>query len=611
MKSTITTLFFCFFFISISKGQKFRTVVNDGRFETEEVLVNNSTRKVSTDDYSNYVTVSNDVAHPWKEVKVTIHYPEELDIDKLKFLVLNIARYGKLDQLKSIYVPAKTVDKLSREYSKVIGGFDSNQSYSLQVIHNVDVPDPNYPTSGDILAEKPFLLDHPPVGLVKKMLMVVDSSLNENLNVRQRIDDYINYNTNIYPDIAIDKFLMGEAPNEKLRLFSKVKEQYAREDSCLSYLFFVGDNADIDFQRIYLNYDNSVYAQYDDFGMNLYAQVLNSPYQYDSAANKLRNKTYYYYKHAGLPALDIGNSLMQSNSYDLSYGMIIPHGILSEADYVVDYFDKLKEYKKGNISVNKSVLFADTHYEDGSLPAELSTYFTRWNGTNDRVAVNYKYPFDYHGPYPEWFNDYYSKLQNNSYEIVTFLGHGAWNLHYYGITKENINAIFKRSLIYDLSGCSIGGYRHPDFLASAYLSNGYGLFVKAYSQTILKSNIGNKSPLILDFQNNWVFDLMHKGYFWSDAYAYGQNGLDPQILLGDPLLQFDPPCSRQSLALNSIGQFDSGLNYRVSDSISISTRIPWASKLDFTAGKKIELLPGFEAYSYGILSSYSIKACPE
>lgn len=562
-------------------------------------------RRISQTDYTSFITISHEVAHPWKEVEIIIDFPLSFNLERLKLMAFNIRVDGELQGIKSIMLSQNVIDFTNRRLNLPIGGLTSQINYEVDISYQYEIPEQGIVAYGDHFGTKTFNVLEEPANLQKRMLMVIDSSLHDDIDIRNKIDEYIHYNSVLYENIDFEKLIIGTSVSARSQVYDTVHELYAKTDTCLSYIFFIGQNASLPHTKYFLNYDNSVFASFTSESMGVYTQLLSPDFIFDRSINETVARSYFTYQNWGMPANDLSTGLLQSYSNDIAYGMLIPKGELSPKQHLIQYFDRLKSYKKGEISFNKSVLFADTQLYDGAFPQALEEMNLRWSN-NDTINVNEKRRFD-HWYDPNWRDDYINKLSTKSYEIVQYMGHGAFNNHYHGISLSNIGTFNKNALIYDFTSCAVGNYHYPSFLAAYYLENGKGLFVKSYSTNIYSIIFDYQSPLLRSFQGGGVFDLMDKGLFWSDAYLYGEQGINEKVLLGDPLLQFAPPCSKSSINLSVLPPETS--EYWARQSITIDGQAEIDSKTKFEAGSNIILFPGTN-FPSGVVSEVNIKDCP-
>lgn len=554
------------------------------------------------------ITRSLDNIFPESKVHLQIHFDQAVNLNELRFFSLLIFKTDEINARFSKYIiyTNKAINASTRTLSTTIGGLKPNETYSVRIHYNT--PTVEYSCSSETSKTVYFTTAREPINRPKKLLFIIDKDLEGDSDIEQALATYEKDISTYYP-IIFEKIYLENQNQKKNELVNKIRQDYENVDQPLRYLFFLGSNAATNIQRRFLNpVNNEPVNVYSDLSINFYTQVYNPEYVYSSEENQFILRNYSYCSFNGFPANDIGNSISQSSSYEIAYGALLPNGPTPKKDYILNYFSKLHRFKIGQITFNKSVLFADTQLNDGASPAKLAQDNARWK-SNDTIQVPQKYGFDYHGFDPVWHQDYQSKLANKSYEIALYMGHGAPTYHYYGISNQTIRDLPQmNTMLFDFHSCSVGAFNTYDYVAGAYLEKGNTLFVKAFTLPIFLAIINYRSPLIDYFHEKSLFGEISTRAFFGDAYLHGSNTTMVQIQLGDPLLQLDPPCSSTNLTLttNTNTQVFAGAK----EHINAQNKLYPPAKGTYQAGKSITLEHGFEARK-GTIFEAKIQGCPQ
>ncbi|WP_428657755.1 3-coathanger stack domain-containing protein [Runella sp.] len=556
------------------------------------------------------ITASLDEHFPESQVHLQLSFSEIVNLNEVKYVVVVINKGDDIRFSKVLFFSNKAIDKVNRSLTTSFGGLKPDQLFAAQVFLHMN--DAQYNTcNGDQVGQITFTTAKESVNRQKKLLFVIDKEMEGDTDIDNAITAYINDITPYY-GIIFEKIYLENQNVKKNELMAKIRTDYANTANPLRYLFFLGSNATTQIRRQFLNPANNtpVYTYYD-LSVNFYTQLYAPEFYYDSTENMFVQKTYQYCTFSGFPANDIGNSLCQSNSFDLAFGAVIPNGPTPKKEYILNYFTKLHQFKKGNITFNKSVLFADTQFHDGGAPAALSAINPRWQ-VNDTINVPQKFGPDFHGYDPVWNQDYTSKLATGSYEICMFMGHGAPTFHYYGISNSTIrNLPNLNTMAFDFNACSVGAFNEYDYVAGAYLEKGNTLFVKAYTTSVGIAVFEFRSPLIDYFREGSPFSDISKRAFFGDSYLYNNSSLIVQINLGDPLLQIDPPCAVNTLALtNPFNNINGTTVVAAENSITAQNKIISSPSTSYQAGNAITLQNGFEV-APGAIFNARIIGCPD
>ncbi len=602
---------YIFLFLSMSiqcLAQKTAKMYMDENGKIGVEIIPTQTLQVATPPQVN-VTARLDDTFPENQVHLQLTFPESVNILSIKRIVLSIKTDEASRYLKYIIYSQKAVDPVNRVMNATIGGLKPNQLFNTQVFLFID--DAQYNCLGDLVGQVSFTTAKESTNRAKKLLLVIDKDLEGDLAIDSSLNNYISDITRYY-NIIFEKVYIENQNSQKNNLLNKIKIDYNDAITPLRYVFFIGSNASTTIERQILDPNNNTpISTYFDLSINFYTQIHAPEYYFDVGGNRFVQKFYNHCSFSGMPINDIGNTIVQSNSFDLASGSIMPNGSTSKKNYIINYFSKLHQFKKGAISFNKSVLFADSQLYDGNSPSTLASINPRWQ-INDTINTPQKYGLTYHGYDPLWNQDYLAKLANQSYEVCMYMGHGSPNFHYYGISNSSIsNLPSLNTMAFDFNSCSVGMFNQYDYLAGAYLEQGNTLFVKAYTTPVFLTTYDNKSPLIEYFRNGELFSDISKRMFFGDAYLYNSSNLTVQINLGDPLLQIDPPCAINSMTLES-PFYDITGNTILASKIVITARNKIAEETNVTyqAGKSIILENGFEV-KHGAMFKAMIGGCPQ
>jgi hypothetical protein len=585
---------------------------SNGRMFFNNIPQSTKNQRVTNSLQQVQLTVTLDSNFGESQANAHFSFPTDIDLSKVKNFTL-ITKTSPLSSPvssradKVTYFSGKAINKISRTLDAKIGGLKPNTDYYLNVIIQYDHP--SYSCSGEITHQEYFKTKIEPIGRQKKLLIVIDADLQNDADVNNALNIYMN-DVSKYYNISFEKLYINNNFSEKQALYNKVKTDYTNISNPLRYLFFIGSNASMTIIRQYLNYaDNSPLYTYYDSSINFYTQINLPAFYFDATDNNLRQKTYQYCANVGFPPNDIGNSIAQSNSFDIAFGSILPNGSIGKKQSILNYFTKLHLFKTGNLTFNKSVLFADTFRNDGTFPSSLASMNSRWQ-LNDTINVSQKYGDFYYGSYPTWTNDYTQKISTKSYEICAYMGHGSPSEHYFGIYPYTINSLSNlNTMVFDFISCSVGNFSQYNYLAGAYFEKGNTLFVKAYSQNIGTAVFNNQSPLLDFFKNGEVFSDIGKREFLGDSYLHNTSMVSVQVHLGDPLLQLDPPCTQNTATLISPTNNINGIAVQAfSNWIKATNTISELSEAKYKAGDYIQFNPGFDIKK-GAVFKTDINGC--
>lgn len=544
-KLSFVFLFFSLYHTSFSqKPIRFSTDKN-GYIQIDNIVYKSSRSAYSGDTLPVRVSARPDANFNDRIADVRIDFSPEIDINKVRGLVMIYQPLNDISQPQDIqtsydlqiYYSHKAIDKKERAFKTKLGGLKANTGYKIMFVVLMN-------------NKHSYLIDQrtivrtnvAPKDRTKRLLFIIDKELERDVAIDNALDQYMADVKNTDDFISFDKVYIKDNTKEKWNLYKRITKEYEDASAPLSYLFFIGNNASTTIERQYLDTTNIIYETYYDISVNFYTQVHLPGFSYDSLANKFLSKTYRYFEFEGLPSVDIGNSLYQSNAFDIAYGAIMPNSNTGKKQSILNYFSKLHDYKTLKLTFDKSVLFSDTFYNDGRSPADLAAISTRWK-TNDTINISKKleYGINNSWDYPQWTNDYLNKLSLKSYEISIYMGHGSPNLFFFGITPQVINNLpTTNTMVFDFMSCSVGDFTQYDYLAGKYLEKGNTLFVKAYTVPIGIGTVNYQSPLIEFFKKNTLYAAFEKGNYLGDCFLFNSQALTVQVHFGDPLLKLDP-----------------------------------------------------------------------
>ncbi|AWV99293.1 hypothetical protein DJ013_14415 [Arcticibacterium luteifluviistationis] len=494
-------------------------------------------KNLAGSDAKSYVFVKQDSVIGENQIELKVDFPDSLNIKDIRSVDV-WCRPRKVDfrYSKFIKFSHKALNQDGRYLITNIGGLRPNTTFDIRVTVLLDKAQDFFEIGNITFQTKK---ENPKR---RKMLLIIDKELEYDSEILRALNEYQVDVNNTDDLILFERIFIDNSFRAKYMLSEKIKKEYFDNTQALRYLFFIGSNASSVIHRKYLNPDNSVIGSYRDLSINFYAQVNTSGVIFDSKTERIEETSYRYYLFDGIPFDDIGNSVIQSNSYDLAYGCILPDPSQNKRKLILDYFEKLHRYKNLDLTFGKSVLFADTQHNDGEYPELLEDLSNRWE-QNDTVNVNKKLEFGENGfgSYPYWKNDFLDKLTTKSYEVCYYMGHGSPTSHYFGITPETINQLSSlNTMIFDFNSCSVGNFSYNNYLGGKYFEKGNTLFVKAYTVPVGFVVYNNVSPLLDGFKEGEVYSDLKEGKYISDCYLFGSTGISSGVHLGDPLLRLNP-----------------------------------------------------------------------
>ncbi|RRA99125.1 T9SS type A sorting domain-containing protein [Larkinella rosea] len=496
------------------------------------------------------ISITDDSRRPTNAVMLTVSFGPEINLNTItSFFLLVKTSPEFLDFGETVYISSKAVDKTARTMQIPVGGLKENTDYyfTLSQFSGCD---------GEETAQVHYKTGTAPKK-PKKVLLVMDNQYENDPEIQQALTVYKADVTRTDPNLVFEQTYLSAAPAEKGQLYEKIKARFYDSEAPLHYLFFIGRIPSASIRSDVLDHKTNqpLPGRQNWFSsLGVYAKILTQDFPFNTQENLFISRRYDCQLAGKEPiSNDITPVFFQSSITDISYGAVVPTRPEEGKAYILRYFEKLHQFKTGKLKFDKKVLLADTFYNDGTYPKKIEQLTGRWTH-NDTINVPQKYGPSFNGFDPVWKADYLKKLGSNSYEIVSYSGHGEPTQHYYGITPTEINNIEKlNTLLFDFTSCSVGNVDYQDYLAGTYLDKGNTLFVNSYSTPINVAVIENQSPLLYKFKEKETFNAFSKGTYVSDAYRHGHTSNIVQYLLGDPLLSLTTACVPEPLVISSVG----------------------------------------------------------
>ncbi|MFH0874672.1 MAG: thrombospondin type 3 repeat-containing protein [archaeon] len=209
----------------------------------------------------------------------------------------------------------------------------------------------------------------------------------------------------------------------------------------------------------------------------------------------------------------------------------------SEIVMIINYFEKVHNFKTGKISFNKKALL----YNEDDFVSWTGTYINQMK----QLYSNYEAIDD---PYVTTAQDYINRIRNQ-YDhvwISTHAGHSP-SRHAFKIpgipdygggytTYEDIMNTKPKQLFYNVDSCTSGRYTENHYLAGGYAFQAdYGLISYAYSKLGGFYSLGS---YYVSLSKNENFGTAFKTWFSNNlnyCWDYGN------VLIGDPTLRARPP----------------------------------------------------------------------
>lgn len=533
----------CFFVVLSVQGQQphYRLQIDSTTHQYTVISTGTAPNNLlaSSDGVSMYV--NQNALRPHTALDITLHFSAAVDLNLLDFFFFS-ATY-ECDQpqvcgsqLTRAYLSSKSLDRASRTVRYTMDGLMPEMRYKVtSIVFGLDGPpcgsSHSYGLSTTTAPE--------PKGTGKKLLLVVNKEWEHSEVLNQALDQYIR-DIRLTADMEIEKYYIGSSAAEKTALYEHVQQQYF--ENSLSYLFFVGRNASVPTYNVLLNRDKQVIAKYYSPSFTWYTNVWNNSFILDPQTNEFVSKKYQDVCYRAPE--EIRNPVFQEDASAISVGMLLPNTVPDQHQMiqsVVAYFDKLHRYKNREIEFDRKILSSDGFYSEAQTISNAKA-LGRWNAVD---TVKYGRIKDYHysGYDSLWKEDYLSKLQNKSYEILNYNGHGSPTHHSFGINSSDVSGMNSlNTQILNFYSCNIGNFETAGYLADLYLGKGNVLAVHAYSDVLVQIGTIGKSFLSTTFNPLGPYGWMSKGYTLSDAFRYGSGYIGSEVILGDPLLKLREVC---------------------------------------------------------------------
>lgn len=410
-----------------------------------------------------------------------------------------------------------------------LGGMDENKSYTFQASLS------DKPINGSTLFDTTITITTSiNTNIRKTVLLVIDNVWEKDNEINSVLQEYRN---NI--DYNVEYYWISNSNKDKSQLFDIIKSKYLHSN--LQYLFFIGKNALIN--RV--NYENNILQSYKTNTFHYYTRIWNNDFEFDSINNT------FYKDFTWDTVLD---PIHQSNVFlaspEISFSAICPNTSTSSTSkkYILDYFKKLLNYRKGNIKFDNNILISNVNSGENALFDTLK----RLNKFADVVTVERSQnpTIEYVPNDDVWTHDYLDKLNEQSFKMVLISAHGGETMHQFNITSEVIRKMNNlNSFYYDFLSCNTGNITFPDYLAGTYLNTGNTLLVNAN----LTISWATENDLLYSFSKeyrttNYNYQIIN-GSIISDAHRRSNPNYEDRILLGDPLLSL-PEFYKMNMHLN-------------------------------------------------------------
>ncbi|MDD5753094.1 MAG: hypothetical protein PHI45_03380, partial [Candidatus Pacebacteria bacterium] len=205
-----------------------------------------------------------------------------------------------------------------------------------------------------------------------------------------------------------------------------------------------------------------------------------------------------------------------------------------------DYFDRNHDYRIGEISYDKKMLFVDSQsaellkgkdiYPDlKNLVDNIPNYTNLYDNFS---YIDIAYALD-----PEERKQDIMEKAKNNYEIMIINVHGSPTSQWIGestyIASEEIKNIKPGSLFIALESCSNGDFSNPNYIAGWYLFSGQSLLVKANSTVTFY--VGAENYLLRPEYFIEGYRPISNGSDFGEIYRV-DNGGQQLLLFGDPTL---------------------------------------------------------------------------
>ncbi|PMD99127.1 hypothetical protein BWI97_01595 [Siphonobacter sp. BAB-5405] len=432
-----------------------------------------------------------------------------------------------------IYLNSKAIDPVSRTIRIPVAGLRADTEYTFSCGFQNNC-------MGDLPITMPYKT--PAASRhVQKVLLILDEEYQGDPQIKEAVARYQQDALRANGRLVFEEFYLSKNPVEKEVLYEKIKKDFYSKTAPLEYLFFIGQNANAKFvTELYDPTTNQRTLADSGYSLSIYTKVTAQDYLYDRQREGFVNRRY---TCGDGPAIQnrLTSSIDYSYMCDLSFGALVPTREEEGKSYILNYFNKLHRFKQGEIKFDRRVLSADTFYDDSKLSEQLAELNARWKEV-DTVAVSHVKDVNYHGEDLTWIRSYNQKLTKKSYELVLLQGHGSETYHYLGINANSVRSYEQlNSMMFFFFSCRVAGVQVRDYLAGTYLNTGNTLFVNAYSVNLFQIGEANQSVFPRLFQPGEVFNRLSKGEYVSDAIRTTNSYISSLYLLGDPLLQLDPP----------------------------------------------------------------------
>jgi hypothetical protein len=529
MKKNIHFSFYTLFFILLFHQAFSQTV--DRHYSIPDNIKADSFNKVKEKLYGHFtVTFKPNNLKPFYAEDISIQIPQSET--KLKSLVVKEGSFLTPGggRFISYFIGSYL---LGQTFNFTIGGLEPDKNYNFELrLDDVD---------GERFKESiTFKTEPAPIVNNKRLLFVIDKGLENDPDILITLNQYVADANKLYPDLSFRNYYLADNNRARADLYDTIKQGYNKNN--LSYLFFIGRNALIKYTSYYYDEYNDKTYQYQYSKMDYYTYIYNQGILYNSL-----NDSFCEYRN-----IDSISRVDDCRSQEISFGVIAPTQFdhQNKKAYILSYFDKLHQFRSGNISFSNSVLYSMTMKpEDDSLVLDKLNLIKRFENKQS-VVSSHVYGEPYQNDDVIWREDYLNKLNTNSYEICMLNVHGAPLFHQFGITPTEITSLSNINVLFFLlASCSNGNMLYEHFLAGEYLGKGNTLSVLAFNEVV--SWVGDVFDYLLSENNlgNYIYRSA-KGEIISDAIKYTGSNANSQILFGDPLLSFNYNNLKVSIAIS-------------------------------------------------------------
>ncbi len=507
------------------------------RIATEPTEPKNGLREAAEDIL---LTTTLNVDRPHSSVDIRIQFLESFDINRVSVVSMTLFHDYSASEtplgFSSHWLSPKSINYETREIIYTVDGLEADTRYPVSAYVSLEGD-----VNNNVIGLQADITTAPaPIGTKKKLLFVVDQEWQDNAAISQALQTYSRDIGLTDTSVVFGYYYIGTSLTEKTTLYEYVKREYLEDD--LAYLFFIGRNAVVPIATVIYDTNDQIVNRYPFRSFSYYTFPRYSAYQFDANSGEfISPKTRNLHDRSQTEKM---NAVFQQSGGAISMGMLVPdlsYDRHTSTDRVLAYFDKLHRYKNYAFGFDKKVLITDGFTSDLETMG-LAEQNGRWDAA-DSVKFGGIKNNTFSGYDQMWKDDYIQKLRDNSYEVLTYNGHGSSSYHSFGISETDITSLpALNTQIINFHSCDVGNFRNAGYLANKYLETGNVLSVHAYSDLLFAFTINGRSALAPEFDRYGVFDNLSKGYTISDAFRHYTGYIDTELILGDPLLTLREVC---------------------------------------------------------------------